>query len=481
MRHQAEALAKGKDREFFGYIMDPGTGKTRVGLKDAWHNYEQGRIDALVVLAPNGPKTSWVSWDHWLEPGDDPDQVETHLGQHKARIIKGVWTSSAHGEDKKSWADFEKRLNAPHQKFIVLAVNYEALLSEGVYEFLKEFVKQFRTMLLADESTRIGKPGSKRTKRATALAKFATLRRIMTGTPVKKSPMKIYSQAKFLSPSALGYTSFYPFRNRYAILGGFRGKEVLDYQNLDELGDKIAEWTYRAAKKDCLDLPEQVWLKRRVYMTKEQAKAYQTMREEFFAEVDGTEITAPVVIAQMTRLQQILGGYLKKDGKVFEIIPPERNPKILEALSIIEGAPGQVVMWHRFRPELEALAYMLHLKKISFFQFHGDVPDGERVQIRKAFKRGDRQVILGTASTGGIGIDEFKVADVVGFVSNDFDTEKRVQAEDRNHRIGSEMHKKITYYDILVPNTVDMKIIRVMRGDAILSAKVLKEDYRAWI
>lgn len=478
-KHQVTALARSLGAKFFAYLMDPGTGKTRVLLKDGWRSYEAGDIDAVLVLAPNSVKTSWVKWPHMKEEPDDWDQVEEHLWEQRSKILKGVWTSSATGDDKKAWAQFEDDINKRHHKLIILAVNYEAELTEQFYEFLKAFCKQFRVMIVADESTRIGKPGSKRTKRSINLSRLCKMQRILTGTPVVKSPLRIYSQSKFLDQNALPFRTFFGFRNHFANMGGFQGRQVLSYKNLEELGTLMEEWSYRVRKEDCLDLPPRTFLKRRVYMTPEQNKAYKTMREEFFAEVRSDEVTATIVLAQMTRLQQICGGYLTKDGKIIEIIPPERNPKLMEAKQLLDDAPGQVVVWFRFKPELQGFKQLL--KPEDYYEFHGDVPEKERPAIRQSFKRGTRPYLLGTAATGGIGINEFLVADTVIRVSHDFDTESRIQSDDRTHRMGSEMHDKITYYDILVPNTVDVKIHRVLRTDTQVSAKVLKEQWREWV
>lgn len=479
MAHQTEALAASKDRDFFAYFMDPGTGKTRVTLKDAWREFEAGRIDAVLVLAPNNVKDQWVKWDHMKENADDVDEVTKHLGDKLARIIKGLWVSSAHGDDKKSWAEFEQAINRRHHKLIVLSINYEALLIEQFFDFLKEFCKEYRVLVVADESTRIGRPGSRRTKRAIKLADLSVQRRIDTGTPVIKSPMKIYSQARFLSPNALPFKSQFSFRNRYCNMGGFQGRQILSYKNLDELAGLVAKWSFRKRKDECLDLPPQLFLKRRVYMTPEQTKAYNTMREEFFAQIRDDEITAPIVLTQIMRLQQITGGYLAKDGRDIEIIEPKRNPKLMMAYELMEDADKQVVVWSRFRAELQGLSTLL--KPGTFFEFHGGVPKNERAGIKAAFLHGDRQFLLGTRETGGIGINQLVGANRVISTSSSFDTEQRVQGDDRTHRIGSEQHKDITYFDILVPNTVDMKVQKVLRGDTQISAKVLRETWREWI
>lgn len=478
-KHQDEALAKSAGHDFFAYWMDPGTGKTRVTLLDGWRAFQGGRIDAMLVMAPNNVKDQWVKWDHMKEYEEDEDQVTIHLRQHLPHIIKGLWVGGATGKDKKSWADFEERMDHRGHKLIILSVNWESLLTEQFFEFLKAFCQQFRVMAVGDETTRIGKPGSKRTKRAWKIADLCPMRRALSGTPVIKSPLKAYSQARFLSPKALPFKSYFGYRNTFCIMGGFQGRQVLSYKNLDYLTSLMDPWSYRCRKDECLDLPPQIFIKRRVYMEPEQAKAYKTMREEFFAEVNGEEVTSTIVLAQMTRLQQIAGGYLNKDGKIIEIVPPARNPKLLMALSLIEDAEKQVVVWFRFVPELLGMSTLLAPK--DYFQFYGGISKKDRPGIKAAFKHGDRKVLLGTESTGGIGINEFVGASRVIHVSSDFDTEKRVQADDRTHRIGSEIHDKIEYFDIMVPNTVDTRIHRVLRGDTKISAQILKDKWREWI
>lgn len=457
--------------------MDRGTAKSRPLLQDAYHNFQKGRIEALLVLAPNSVKTSWVAWPHMMEEGDDPDQVDTHIPE--ARAIKGVWTSQMTRENKKAWGEFERAINNRPSRMIILSVNYEALLGEHVMGFLEDFCKQFRVMICADESTRIGVAKSKRTKRALKLARLCPIRRILTGTPVKKSPMKIFTQAMFLSKNALPYSSVYAFRNRYCIMGGFKNKQILDYQNLEELGELIAKWSYRYQRRP-EDGPPKVYMKRRVEMQPEQAKAYKEMREEFLTTVQGTDITATIVLAQWTRLQQILGGYVTKDGKVLEVVPPSRNPKVQETLELLEDLP-KCVVWFRFREELAALATEMKARGMPFFEFHGGLSDSEKVSVRKAFFRGERPYVLATTQTGGIGINEFKVSGAAIFFSRDFDTEQQEQAEGRTDRVGSQIHDKLLYYDVYVPNSIDTKIHRVLRGDFKLSAKLLRDRITEWI
>lgn len=475
---QSNYLDWAREREYDGLFADAGTGKTRMYLRRAQIQHAAGEIDAMIVLAINSLKTNFVAWPHMLEELDEEaDAVTTHLGDDD--VVKGVWISGATGRNKKAWQQFERDIDKT-DKLIVLVINFEALLSEQFYSFLQAFMKKYRTYFVVDEGTRIGEPGSQRTKRAIKLAPLAVRRTDGTATPVLKRPTKIYSQAKFLSPDALGFKSFYAFRNRYCIMGGYEGRQIMDYKNLDELADKIANFSFNVKIEDVREMPPRDWKKHYVSMTPEQGRAYRTMREQFFAQIGDEEITARIVLAQITRLQQILGGFLSNDeGEVVEIIPPERNPKVLETWDIIKDAPGQTVVWFRFKPELGAMARYLDSKGVGYFEFTGEFNDQEKLVIRKRFKQGKRPVLLGTASSGGIGVDEFKVARDAIFFSNDFDTERRFQTERRSWRIG--VDEPTRYHDILVPNSVDTKIIRVLRGDAELSARVMREKWREWL
>lgn len=479
-RHQKVGLLLGRDQQEFAYLMDPGTGKTKLLLDDVAHNWRMGKAEALIVFAPNSVKTNWVAWDHLLEE-DEKDAVMAHMAPD-VHYVKGVWSSTHTGQSKRCWKEFEEEINDARGRLIVMVVNYEAATVPRFYRFLEAFCKQFKTMIALDESTRIGTPGAERTKSILKLGRLAALRRILSGTPVIKNPLKAYSQFKFLNEDILGSGSFTAFRAEYCTMGGFEGRQVIGYKNLDKLSNLIASCSYRVLKSECLDLPPQIYHKKRPEMSAKQLAAYKDMMQKMMVEIDGVEITAKIALSQMMRFQQITGGYLTEGEKWVEIVKPEHNPKMQEVMGILdESGDRQVVIWCRFLPEIAGLKTLLTREGISFFEFHGGVPENERLRIRKDFQKGKAKVILGNASAGGIGIDEFKVASIVIYYSNDFDTEKRVQSEDRTHRDGSEIHDSIDYYDLICPNTVDVKIVRTLRANRKLSDQVMRDGLRAWI
>lgn len=492
--HQKRAFLLGRDCDEFAYLLDQGTGKSRIVLDDAAYNYMEGNIEALLILAPNSVKTNWIAWG-------EIDAVDKHLPDIIPRE-GAVWISQSNAAEKKQWKEFEDYLETLSQtKLIVLSVNYDAIHLKRVKEFLIEFVKSFKTMIVADESTRIKKMGSRRTKAAIEIRQHCVKARIMTGTPIIKRPEDAYAQFYFLNPDILGYNSFFSFRNRYCVMetGYAAGKshtfqQVTGYKNLDELSDKIASVSYRVIKKShpdqtgpeyCLDLPPKVYIPPRyVTMTKAQSTAYATMLKDMYAVHDGGVVEARIVLTQQMRLQEITGGYLpiidpttgRRTGTQ-EIVTPDKNPKFQEALELVEGNSGQAIIWSCFTAEIDGMSDVLRKAGYRTAIFDGRANDREKLAIRKEFERGEWDVIVAIPSAGGMGVDEFKVATLSLYISNQAgDTEGRVQSEDRTHRGG--MGASISYCDVMVHNSVDTKIRRMIDSDITLSQSIMKDGIK---
>lgn len=490
MEHQGTALVLGRDQTVFAYLMDQGTGKTKVVIDDACHNWRKKRIDVVIVLTINSVKTNWVIFEALKDEPEDVDAVDTHMPPD-VPYVKGVWVSQPTGAVKKEWRAFEKAISeqtVKRDKLVWLAVNIETTRVARGYDFLEQVIKAFngRVMIVVDESTIIGAPGSKQTVGAIKLREQCSLARIMSGTPVIKSPLKAYSQFKFLDEDILGFGSFYAFKAHHCVMGGFEDRQVLFYKNLEELQQRISSTSYRVLKSQCLTLPEQRFLKRRIKMTPDQMRAYAEMQAEFRTQNANDEwIEAKIILEQILRLQQITGGYLPKEGGgVVPIVDPENNPKFREVLHIMEEAGDQkVLIWTRFTHEILDLVALLNKKGFKALPFYGGLDDKEKIGVRKTFARGEHDSVVGNPAAGGLGIDEFKIASISAYVTNSFDTERRKQSEDRTHRIGSEIHMDtgITYWDIVAPGTVDIKVLSVMRNNLKISAAVMQDEWREWI
>jgi SNF2 family DNA or RNA helicase len=479
--HQKRALLLGRDMPYFAYLMDQGTGKTKVTIDDAAHNYRQNRIDAILIIAPNSVKTNWVNME-------DPqnDEISKHMPPD-VMVVKGCWFSQPSKAQAKLYWEFKKAcIGADALK--VLSVNVEALDGERVAVELMNFISSYRTMIVVDESTRIKTRSAKRTKVAQKLRKECPLARILTGTPVIQSPLDAYSQFKFLDEDVLGFGSFYAFQNHYAQMGGFQNHQVLFFKHLDELSDKISSCSFRVTKTECLDLPPKVYQRREVQLTPDQRKAYDQMRDELFVQYkDNPPIDAPIALTQLLRLQQITGGFLPRldpaTGEVIDTIPlcdPKHNPKVQEVLDILaESGSQKMIIWARFRGEIAAMASELKRNGYTFVEFHGGVSEKDRIDARTRFQNDPEvKVFLGNPAAGGIGLNLY-AATIVCYLSNSFNTEERIQSEDRAHRIGTT--QSVTYYDLVASGTVDTKVIRALRSNKKIADEVMRDGVIEWI
>ena len=465
--HQAEAFLRSRNLESFALFMEQGTGKTKVIIDSAAYLFAQGKIDALVVAAPNSVKTNWVY-----------DELETHLPDW-VDYHAAYWEAKAKKAEAKSLDD----LCEPNGKFKILVVNIEGLSTKRAADFAVDFCAKRRCMVVVDESSRIKTPSAKRTRTCNRMAKHALYKRILSGTPVTQGPMDLYAQMSFLDEDILGFTSFYAFRNRYAIMGGFEDKQIIGYQNLDELQDKIEPYSFRVLKQDCLDLPEKIYQRIEVEHTPEQKRAYANMKKRMQTDLaDGTISTAKIALTALGKLQQINSNHTKNDDDETVIVDPNKNPRLDTLVELLEQHGGKAIIWSRYRYDIEAITARLNHEfgKGCAAAFYGGVDSNERMKIRQEFQReeSELQFFVGNAAAGGIGLT-LTQASLVVYYSNDFSLESRLQSEDRAHRIGQV--RNVTYVDMVVPGTIDEKILKALRDKRDIASLVTKDNIGEWI
>jgi len=335
-----------------------------------------------------------------------------------------------------------------------------------------------------DESTTIKNPEAKRTKNIVTLGKLATYRRILTGSPVTKSPLDLYKQCEFLEDELLGFNSYYAFRTRYAVMrtANFSGRSVqivVGYRNLDELADKLKEFSYRVLKDECLDLPKKTFMKREVLLTPEQSKAYLQMQKLAHAQLDGKMMSTATVLTQLMRLQQITCGHFTADDGTIKEMP---NNRIGELLNLLNEVEGKVVIWAQFQRDVHNIIEVLSKEygDSSYVDYYGLTPQEDRQDNIKKFQDPDSSVrfFVGTTQTGGYGITLTSASTMI-YYSNGYDLEKRQQSEARIDRIGQE--KPMTYIDIICENTVDTRIVKALRKKVDIATQIMGEDLKEWI
>ena len=466
--HQITALEKSWDRTEYGYFMEMGTGKSKVLVDNMAMLYDKGKINGAVIVAPKGVYRNWYS-----------QEIPNHLSSHiQPKMV--LWTALT---SKKKDKEYQTLFETGHDLHILI-INVEALSTKKGLDFAAKFMRCHKTMLAIDESTTIKNPSAKRTKSILALGKEATYRRILTGSPVTKSPLDLYTQCGFLNSYLLGYDSFYAFRNRYANMvdrnfGGRRVQLIGSYKRLDELADKLKAFSYRVLKDDCLDLPDKVYIRREVDLTDEQSKAYATMKSAALASLKGKMATAPHVLTQMMRLHQITCGHLRNDdGTITEI----KNNRLKELINLLDEVEGKVIIWANYVYDIENLVKVIsdEFGADSIVQYYGAIPAEQRQQNIEKFQDPNSKVkfFIGNPQTGGYGIT-LTCANTVVYYSNGYDLEKRLQSEDRAHRIGQT--KSVTYIDFIAPKTVDEKIVKALRSKMNIANTIMDENWREWI
>jgi SNF2 family DNA or RNA helicase len=250
---------------------------------------------------------------------------------------------------------------------------------------------------------------------------------------------------------------------------------------LDELSYKLESFSYRILKKDCLDLPDKLYIKRSVELTDEQAVAYKQMKDNAVTllEKDGGMVTAQNVLTQMLRLQQICSGFIKTDDGQIEKLSTN---KLTELLTVLEEVTGKVIIWAVYVEDLrmiqEALAKQYGAESVAVYA--GKTHPEERQVIVLEFQNPDSKLrfFVGQSRTGGYGLTLTEASTVI-YYANSFDLEVRIQSEDRAHRIGQK--NNVTYIDLVTENTVEEKVLKALRNKINIASEVLSEGYKEWL
>jgi len=465
--HQLTALEKSWNKENFAYFMEMGTGKTKVLIDNLAMLYDKGKVDGALIIAPKGVVKTWYE-----------QELPTHLPNHIENVSVLWQPNITKGQQEKLESLFEIE-TALH----ILVMNVEALSTDKGVKFASKFINSHKTLMAIDESTTIKTPTAQRTKNIIGIGKHAKYKRIMTGSPITKNPLDLYTQCEFLDPWLLDFASYYSFRNRYAEMKTMhvRGRSiqvVKEFRHLGELSDTVKEFSYRVLKEDCLDLPPKNFIKRHITLTSEQQKVYKQMKDHALAMLNGKMTTTMTVLTQLMRLHQITcGHFTADDGSVQQV----KSNRMNELMSILEEIDGKAIIWANYQRDIENIVDDItkNYGPGSVVSYYGLTPQEDRQDnIRKFQNNSKCRFLVGTPQTGGYGIT-LTQANTVIYYSNGYDLEKRLQSEDRAHRIGQK--KTVTYIDLICEDTVDEKIVKALRDKINIASEVMGEELRDWI
>lgn len=473
--HQLREWERSWDKKFWGIFLEMGTGKTKVALDTAGALYLTGEIDTVLIIAPKGV------YDNWIRK-EIPEHMSDDVNYDICR-----WQSSFTQKFKREIS--ELALNPEPRRLRILAMNVEALSTKKgastSYAFLK---RNPNSLVIIDESTTIKNRKAKRTDTAMELGKIAKYRRVLTGSPVTKDPMDLFSQCLFLSKEMLGYDSYYAFQGRYAVVkrrtAGYGEKQrsyqqIIGFRRLEELTARLKKYSSRVLKKDCLDLPDKVFVRRNIELTTEQKKLYKEMQNLALAMLDSGELTTTKsVLTQIQRLQEIACGYLTgDDGEIRHL----ENHRLPELMSVLEETQGKVIIWSPRVPDLEKIIKALsdEYGPETVGGFYGATKDDERNRVKEEFQKPESPLkyFVSNQATGRFG-NTLTEAKTVIYFSNNHNLEDRMQSEDRAHRIGQT--DKVTYIDFVSPGTIDEKILQSLLNKENIASQVMGEKKRDW-
>ena len=461
-QHQRDALNKGGLSKNYAYFMEMGTGKTKVVIDNVAYLYQQKEIKEVIVIAPNSVYRNWVQ------------EISDH-----SPVTPYIWCWKVNKEKELIRAGKSNEL-------IYILMNVEALSHKSGQRWLHQRLNLNGkvSMMVIDESTTIKSPVALRTKAICKLSTMVKYRRILTGSPVTKSPLDLYTQCAFLSKALLGFESYYTFRARYAVMQQIElgGRQILMpkyYTNLDELEMKLKTFSFRVTKDQCLDLPPKIYMFRDVHLNLEQKNIYETLRKKARAIIADDTVSFANKLVEILRLHQICNGFLKTDTGQLHVF--KNNPKLKELLRILEEVDGKCIIWATYVHNIESIKQTLGdlYGKDSVVSIYGKDSVEDRKLAVASFQHNDRcRFLVGNPSTGGYGLTLTAARNVIYF-SNSYNLEVRKQSEDRAHRIGQK--NKVSYIDLIVPDSIEMMIISALKRKVKLSAQTLGEEAKKWL
>jgi len=462
--HQRNALKQSAEKNNWAYFMEMGTGKTKVTIDNIAFLFLQRKINACLIIAPKSVYTNWQS------------EIETHMPDViKYKIFK--WNI-----DKPK--DYYKLNEFSHLR--IFLINVEALSTRRGFEGCVDYLaKNKLNFVVMDESTTIKNRQAKRTKNILKLSKLSHIKRILTGSPITKSPLDLFTQCQFLSPELLGFNSYLAFRNRYAEMtdiqvGSGRFISVPKYyKKLDELEEKMKKFATRIRKDQCLDLKPKVRLKRYIELDGEGKKIYETLRTRALAIVEDSTISFSNKLTEIIKLHQVCNGFTKDDsGKILDL----HKSKLNALEETLEETDGKVIIWANYLYNIHEIKNFLIDKygKKSTVSIYGEVSVEDRKNAVDRIQNDDScRFLVANPTTGGFGLT-LTACNTVIYYSNSYNLEVRMQSEDRAHRLGQK--GTVVYIDIVARHTLDEAIMKSLTSKGKLAAKTLgEEDLKSWL
>lgn len=433
------------------------TGKTKIILDTASHLYREGKIDTLLIFAPNGVHANWVErelpvhlWDSVpVRPLAWRSRIASvRAGKRLSKANKLLW-DEAHAD---WWGRFNDQLTT--RDLSVVTFNSESMTREDVRKAIAKLAAKRKVMGVWDESTDFRTADSSRTLMSRHLARRLDYRRILDGTSATNSPLHWFSQFELLEKRCLGWSNYSSryhketkewvrgFKDRYAVweqrrgAGGRSYAALKEFVHLDELSYRAAPYASVVLRADCSDLPPIKQELIRLQLTPTQQRVYREVSEETEVMVAaGQIVTLKQATQRLNKLQQVVGGFLIDGEGVAHTIPGE-NPKLERLSDEVYFAPGKTIVWCQFQWEIDTVVQRLEDDGWEVMQYHGRVSDEDKARVRAEFNESETvKAVVCQPQSAGRGI-ELSGADTIIWYSHTFDAILREQAKERATKMG---------------------------------------------
>ena len=437
--HQAEHVAAHSDKTAWGLWHEMGTGKTVTILNHARQLFHNQQITGIVVIAPSDCYLNWLK----------------EIPKHAPEMSAVAWQSSHVTRSAKNLDWLVK------QHFPVFIVNVESLSRDKptVWKYILGMFHDRKIMLVVDESSCIKNPKAKCTVNVHKLGRYAKVRRCLNGTPGIETPFDVWSQLEFLTPGCTRL-NYFMFTKTYGIwekqyYGPRNFDKVVGYQRIEEVRKLLERHGDFIKKRDCLDLPDKLYQTYHVEVPDIIRRHYTAMKKHQITVLEETGvIAAENALDLATKLHDLATGFMKSDDDTVTWISDFKFEKLVELLKSING---QVVIFCSSRPAIARI--MLYLETAfpgRVAEIHGGVDMDERPEIIARFQAHEIDYLVCNQQTAGRGIT-LTAASYVIYFRNSYSLERRVQSEDRAHRIGQD--KNVTYIDMVCDDTIEERVV----------------------
>jgi SNF2 family DNA or RNA helicase len=418
LRHQVDALRFCCSMKVSALYADTGTGKSKIAIDLAISRFEAGEIKKVLVFLPVSTKKNFQNQiDLW---GKEYPQIEWKLIGHESM-----------GSSEKA-----------------------------VFEALR--FTDSETQIIIDESHMIKTPTANRSKRIKMVCEKTSYKLVMTGTPVTDNVHNLYMQYACLSSLIIGVRDWKKFEEKYLVMGGRLGDEIIGYKNIDHLMGLLEPYTYQITKEECLNLPAKRYLTHTCKMNDMQHELYYEEKQFLLKKIQSDDFFATDIFQSFTRMQQICCGYCKRSN--------EREYVGTNKFSLMYNIPTDepVIFFCKFIFETELITDYLGRDNCAIFT--GENP-GERDSELSDFVSGKKKYFVATMQSGGTGLNGLQeVCRRIVFFSNSFSYFHRKQSVGRIDRQGQK--NEMFIHDFRTEANIDDKIMRNLRRKGNLSDEI---------